>query len=184
MEPSSTVNSSAEGRGSPVTQGTAAPSCAPLLICWSPVAALHPCSFLSGLQKPPLAAPSLCLTTQKQAFLSPADVLPQDNAEDLLKFSRALLGQKPPPTKQPTATPKVPTRWQKSRTTHLPTPWTSTSPSSVESPDEQSLRNSIWHLIDSALSLDSSLDTKDSSWNFTSSGPERTSEQESPPRGR
>ncbi|NXQ44573.1 ACRBP protein, partial [Catharus fuscescens] len=104
--------------------------------------------------------------------------------KDLLKFSRALLGQKPSPTKQPTATPKVPTPWQKSRTTHPPTPWTPTSPSSVESPDEQSLRNSIWHLIHSALSLDASLDTKDSSWNFTSSGPGRTSEQESPPRGR
>ncbi|XP_032942911.1 acrosin-binding protein [Catharus ustulatus] len=107
----------------------------------------------------------------------------KDNAEDLLKFSRALLGQKPSPTKQPTATPKVPTPWQKSRTMHPPTPWTSTSPSSVESPDEQSLRNSIWHLIHSALSLDASLDTKDSSWNFTSSGPGRISEQESPPRG-
>ncbi|XP_062369362.1 acrosin-binding protein [Cinclus cinclus] len=92
-------------------------------------------------------------------------------------------GQKPLPTKHPTATTKVPTPWQKSRTTHPPTLWASTSTSRVESSDEQSLRKSIWHLIHSALSLDASLDTKDSSWNFTSSGPGHTSEQEIPPRG-
>ncbi|NXB10597.1 ACRBP protein, partial [Cnemophilus loriae] len=108
----------------------------------------------------------------------------KDNVEDLLKFSHALLGQKPWPTKHPTATPKVPTPWQKSgRTTHPPTLWAATSPSREESPDDQSLRKSIWQLIHSALSLDASLDTKDSSWNFTSSGPGRTSEQEMPPRG-
>ncbi|NXB75273.1 ACRBP protein, partial [Donacobius atricapilla] len=107
----------------------------------------------------------------------------KDNVEDLLKFSHALLGQNPWPTKHPTATPKVPTPWQKSRTTHPPTRLAATSPSRVESPDDQSLRKSIWHLIHSALSLDASLDTKDSSWNFTSSGPQRTSEQEIPPRG-
>ncbi|XP_014739599.1 PREDICTED: acrosin-binding protein [Sturnus vulgaris] len=112
MEPSSTTNSSAEGRGSPVAQG-----------------------------------------------------------------------QKPLPTKYPTATTKVPIPWQKSRTPHPPTLWASTSPSRVESSDEQSLRKNIWHLIHSALSLDASLDTKDSSWNFTTSGPGRTSEQKIPPRG-
>ncbi|NWI06384.1 ACRBP protein, partial [Tichodroma muraria] len=102
---------------------------------------------------------------------------------NLLKFSPALLGQKPRPTKHPTATPKVPTPWQKSRTTGPPVLWAATSPSRVESPDDQSLRKSIWQLIHSALSLDASLDAKDSSWNFTSLGPGRTSELEIPPRG-
>ncbi|KAI1242190.1 Acrosin-binding protein, partial [Lamprotornis superbus] len=153
MERSSTINSSAKARGSPVAQ-----------------AALGRSIPLSH--------------TQKQAFLSPADALLQDHAEDLLKLSRALLGQKPLPTKHPTATTKVPIPWQKSRTPHPPTLWASTSPSRVESPDEQSLRKNIWHLIHSALSLDASLDTKDSSWNFTTSGPGRTSEQKIPPRGR
>lgn len=93
-------------------------------------------------------------------------------------------GQKPRPTKHPTTTPKVPTPQQKSkRTTRPPALWASTSPSRVEPPDDQSLRKSIWHLIHSALSLDASLDTKDSPWNFTSSGPGRTSEQEMPARG-
>ncbi|NXB39455.1 ACRBP protein, partial [Eulacestoma nigropectus] len=109
----------------------------------------------------------------------------KDSVEALLKVSPALLGQKPRPTKHPTATPKTPTPWQNSRRTMSPPPlWASTSPSSVESPDEQSLRKSIWQLIHSALSLDASLDTKDSSWNFTSSSPGRTSEPEVPPRGR
>ncbi|KAJ7418642.1 hypothetical protein BTVI_28450 [Pitangus sulphuratus] len=53
----------------------------------------------------------------------------------------------------------------------------------VESSEDQSLKNSIWQLIHSALSLDASLDAKDSSWNFTKSGPEIISEQEIPPRG-
>ncbi|XP_068887558.1 acrosin-binding protein [Aphelocoma coerulescens] len=93
-------------------------------------------------------------------------------------------GQKPQPTKHPAATPKAPMPWQKSRrTTSPPTPWAATSPSTVESPDEQSLRESIWQLIHSALSLDASLDTKSSSWNFTTWGPGRTSEPEVPPRG-
>ncbi|KFO57765.1 Acrosin-binding protein, partial [Corvus brachyrhynchos] len=93
--------------------------------------------------------------------------------------------KKPRPTKHPTATPKAPTPWQKSRrTASPPTPWAATSPSTVESPDEQSLRESIWQLIHSALSLDASLDTKSSSWNFTTSGPGRTSKPEVPPRGR
>ncbi|KAM4788449.1 acrosin-binding protein [Cyanocitta cristata] len=39
------------------------------------------------------------------------------------------------------------------------------------------------HLTFHALSLDASLDTKSSSWNFTTSGPGRTSEPEVPPRG-
>ncbi|NWT59458.1 ACRBP protein, partial [Erythrocercus mccallii] len=108
----------------------------------------------------------------------------KDSVEDLLKFSHALLGQTPWPTNHPTATPKVPTPWQKSRTTLPPALWATTSPSRVESPDDQSLRKSIWHLIHSALSLDASLDTKDSSWNSTSLGPGLTSEQEIPPRGR
>ncbi|NWX60757.1 ACRBP protein, partial [Promerops cafer] len=112
----------------------------------------------------------------------------KDNVEDLLKFSHALLGQKPWLTKPPTATPKVPTAWQKSWTTRPPNIWAATSPSSVESPEEQSLRTSIWQLINSALSLDASLDasldTKVSSWNFTDLGPGRTSEQEKHPQGR
>ncbi|NWW20048.1 ACRBP protein, partial [Falcunculus frontatus] len=109
----------------------------------------------------------------------------KDKVEALLKFSPALLGQKPRPTKHPTATPKAPTPWQRSRrTTSPPTPWAATSPSTVESPDEQSLRKSIWQLIHSALSLDASLDTKGSSWNFTTLGPGRTSEPKVPPRGR
>ncbi|NWY21179.1 ACRBP protein, partial [Aphelocoma coerulescens] len=108
----------------------------------------------------------------------------KDNVEALLKFCPALLGQKPQPTKHPAATPKAPMPWQKSRrTTSPPTPWAATSPSTVESPDEQSLRESIWQLIHSALSLDASLDTKSSSWNFTTWGPGRTSEPEVPPRG-
>ncbi|NXS30347.1 ACRBP protein, partial [Pomatostomus ruficeps] len=74
------------------------------------------------------------------------------------------------------------------RTARPPTLWAATSPPRVESPDDQSLRKSIWQLIHSALSLDASLDasldTKDSAWNFTMSGTGRTSEQEMPPRGR
>ncbi|NXP97241.1 ACRBP protein, partial [Vidua macroura] len=99
---------------------------------------------------------------------------------NLLKFSPALLAQKPWPTKHPPATPKVPTPWQKNRTPNL---WAATSPSRTESPDDQNLRKSIWQLIHSALSLDASLDTKASSWNFTNSGPGHTSEREIPPRG-
>ncbi|XP_041320048.1 acrosin-binding protein [Pyrgilauda ruficollis] len=166
MEPSSTVKPSVQGRASPVTQ-----------------AALHPCSFLSGLQKPPSAAPSLCVSTQEQAVLSAADALLQDSVADLLKFSPALLAQKPWPTKHPTATAKAPTPWEKSRTVHPPNLWAATSPSRTESPDEQNLRKSIWQLIHSALSLDASLDTKAPSWNFTSPVPGGTSEQETPPRG-
>ncbi|NXO41343.1 ACRBP protein, partial [Locustella ochotensis] len=121
----------------------------------------------------------------KQQFFIKASV------EDLLKFSHALLGQNPWPTKHPTAMPevstatsKVSTPWQKNRTTHSPTLWAATSPSRVESSDDQSLRKSIWHLIHSALSLDASLDSKDSSENFTSLGLGHTSKQEIPPRGR
>ncbi|NWV76791.1 ACRBP protein, partial [Dasyornis broadbenti] len=106
------------------------------------------------------------------------------NVEDLLKFSRALLGQKPQPTKPPTATPNVPTPTQKSRrTVGPPDVWATTSLPSLESPDDQSLRKSIWQLIHSALSLDASLDTKDSSWNSTEAGPGHTSEQEMHPQG-
>ncbi|NWV55350.1 ACRBP protein, partial [Daphoenositta chrysoptera] len=107
----------------------------------------------------------------------------KDNVEDFLNFSHALLGQKPRPMKHPTATPKAPTPWQ-TRTTSPPTTWAATSPPTVESPDEQSLRKSIWQLIHSALSLDASLDTKSSPWNFTSSGPGHTSELQVPPQGR
>uniref|UniRef100_U3JQC0 Acrosin-binding protein n=1 Tax=Ficedula albicollis TaxID=59894 RepID=U3JQC0_FICAL len=94
-------------------------------------------------------------------------------------------GQKAPLTKHPTATatPKAPIPWQKSRTTHAAVLRAPTSPSRTESPEEQSLRKSIWHLIHSALSVDASLDTKNSSWNSTSSGPGHASEQEIPPRG-
>ncbi|NXO24731.1 ACRBP protein, partial [Cisticola juncidis] len=99
------------------------------------------------------------------------------------RFSRALPGQNPGPTRRPTATAGVPTPWQKGRTMHTPTPWAATSPSRAESPDDQSLRKSIWHLIHSALSLDASLDTKDSSLNLTSLGLEPTSEQQIRPRG-
>ncbi|NXY35307.1 ACRBP protein, partial [Pomatorhinus ruficollis] len=98
-------------------------------------------------------------------------------------FSHALLGQNPWPTKHPTATPKVPTPWQKNRTTHPPALWAATSPSRVESPEDQSLRKSIWNLIHSALSLDASLDSKGSSVNFTSLSPGRPAEQEIHPRG-
>ncbi|NXS84050.1 ACRBP protein, partial [Erpornis zantholeuca] len=110
----------------------------------------------------------------------------KDNVEDFLKFSPARLGQIPGPTKHPTATPKASTTWQKSRRTTSPaTSWAATSPSRVESLDEQSLRKSIWQLIHSALSLDASLDAKGSSWNFTSPGPGRTSDvPKVPPRGR
>nr|XP_031359619.1 acrosin-binding protein [Lonchura striata domestica] len=112
MEPSSTVNSVAEGRGSPVTQA-----------------------------------------------------------------------QQPWPTKHPPATSKVPQPWQKNRTMHPPNLSAATSPSRMESLDDQSLRKSIWQLIHSALSLDASLDNKAPFWNFTNSGPGHTSEQETPPRG-
>ncbi|XP_064266492.1 acrosin-binding protein [Passer domesticus] len=91
--------------------------------------------------------------------------------------------QEPWPTKHPTATPQVPTPWQESRNVHTPNLWAATSPSRTESPDEQSLRKSIWQLIHSALSLDASLDTKAASWNFTSPSPGHTSEQGIPPRG-
>ncbi|NWI79886.1 ACRBP protein, partial [Dryoscopus gambensis] len=120
----------------------------------------------------------------KQEFYVKARSGLWDSVEALLKFSPALLGQKPRPTKRPTATPKAPTPWQRSgRTTSPPTPSAATSPSRVESPDEESLRKSIWQLIHSALSLDASLDTKGSAWNFTTSGPRRTSEPKVPPRG-
>ncbi|NXH41673.1 ACRBP protein, partial [Dicaeum eximium] len=136
-ELSSTMNSSAEGRGSPVTQGMAAPSCA-----GTPAHLLVSCSCSPPLQLsvwPPKAAldrSTLCLTAQKQAFLSPADAQLQDNVEDLLKFSHALLGQKPWPTQQPTATPEVPTATpevptasQESRTTRPANLSAATSPS-------------------------------------------------------
>uniref|UniRef100_A0A8D2QLI5 Acrosin-binding protein n=1 Tax=Zosterops lateralis melanops TaxID=1220523 RepID=A0A8D2QLI5_ZOSLA len=87
--------------------------------------------------------------TQKQAFLSPADALLQGNVENLLKFSHALLGQSPWPIRHTTATPKVSTPSQKGRTTHPPALWAATSPARVESPEDQSLRKSIWHLIHS-----------------------------------
>ncbi|NWT77713.1 ACRBP protein, partial [Lanius ludovicianus] len=100
------------------------------------------------------------------------------------EFYVKVKNRKPRPTKHPTATPKVPTPWQRSgRTTSPPTPWAATSPSTVESPEEQSLRKIIWQLIHSALSLDASLDTKSSSWNFTTSSPGRASEPKVPPRG-
>ncbi|NWW14140.1 ACRBP protein, partial [Oreocharis arfaki] len=93
--------------------------------------------------------------------------------------------KKPWPTKHPTATPKAPTPWQKSRrTTSPPTSWAAAPPSRVEPPDEQSLRKSIWQLIHSALSLDASLDTNGSSWNFTSPSTGLTTEPKVPPRGR
>ncbi|NXO78367.1 ACRBP protein, partial [Sitta europaea] len=107
-----------------------------------------------------------------------------DSVENLLNFSPALLGQKPWPTKHPKATPKVPTPWQKSRTTSPQVLWATTSPSRVESPDDQSLRKSTWQLLHSALSLDASLDAKNSSWNFTSLSSRRISQQEKPPQGR
>ncbi|NXM36880.1 ACRBP protein, partial [Oxyruncus cristatus] len=91
-------------------------------------------------------------------------------------------------TKSPTATSKVTTPLQKSRTTVRPPTVlvpaaTTSSPLRVESSEDQSLKNSIWQLIHSALSLDASLNAKDSSRNFTKSGPEIISEQEIPPRG-
>ncbi|NXL24376.1 ACRBP protein, partial [Setophaga kirtlandii] len=64
-----------------------------------------------------------------------------------------------------------------------PSPEGRASPATPESPDEQNLRKSIWQLIDSALSLDATLDNKASSWNSTSSGPGHASQQETPPRG-
>ncbi|XP_032536987.1 acrosin-binding protein isoform X1 [Chiroxiphia lanceolata] len=119
---------------------------------------------------------------RKQASPSPAHV------ERLLNHSHTPLAQKPLLTKPPPATSKVTTPSQKSRTTvHPPTVLvpaaTTASPPRVESPEDQSLKNSIWQLIHSALSLDASLNAKDSSWNFTKSGPEIISEQEIPPRG-
>ncbi|NXR32900.1 ACRBP protein, partial [Zosterops hypoxanthus] len=99
-------------------------------------------------------------------------------------FSHALLGQSPWPIRHTTATPKVSTPSQKGRTTHPPALWAATSPARVESPEDQSLRKSIWHLIHSALSLDASLDSKGSSLNFTSLGPGHPAEQEIHPRGR
>ncbi|NXA79282.1 ACRBP protein, partial [Thryothorus ludovicianus] len=107
----------------------------------------------------------------------------KEDVEDLLKFSPALLGQKPRPTKHPTATPKAPTPQQKSRTTSLPVLRVVTTPSRMESREDQNLRENIWQLIHSALSLDASLDNKASSWNFTSPGLDRTSEADIPPRG-
>uniref|UniRef100_A0A8C3QFG3 Acrosin-binding protein n=1 Tax=Cyanoderma ruficeps TaxID=181631 RepID=A0A8C3QFG3_9PASS len=130
--------------------------------CWVPCSPAAPLQLSAWPPKATLGPLHHCLTTQKQAFLSPADSLLQDSVEDLLKFSHALLGQNPWPTKHPTGTPKVPTPWQKNRTTHPPALWATTSPSRVESPEDQSLRKSIWHLIHSALSLDASLDSKES----------------------
>ncbi|NWU08978.1 ACRBP protein, partial [Cephalopterus ornatus] len=97
--------------------------------------------------------------------------------------------KKPLLKKPPTVTSKVTTPSQKSRTTVRPptvlVPAAATTlPPRVESSEDQSLKNSIWQLIHSALSLDASLDAKDSSRNFTKSGPEIISEQEIPPRGR
>ncbi|NXG00705.1 ACRBP protein, partial [Sakesphorus luctuosus] len=96
--------------------------------------------------------------------------------------------KKPLSTKPPTATPKVTTTSQKKRRT-VPPPTvlvpaaTTTSPLRVESSEDQNLNNSIWQLIHSSLSLDAALATKDSSQDFTKSGPEIISKQEIPPRG-
>ncbi|NXF79456.1 ACRBP protein, partial [Sclerurus mexicanus] len=92
-------------------------------------------------------------------------------------------------TKAPTATPNVTTTSQRKRTTVRPPTVlvpaaTTTSPLRVESSEDQSLKNSIWQLIHSALSLDASLAAKDSSQDSTQSSPEITSEQEIPARGR
>ncbi|XP_066033467.1 acrosin-binding protein [Chamaea fasciata] len=114
---------------------------------------------------------------------SPMEPSSTTNSSAVGRGAPVTQGQNPWPTKHPTATPKVPTPWQKSRTTRPASPWAATSSSRVESPEDQNLRKSIWHLIYSALSLDASLDSKDSSWNFTSSGPGHTSEQKIPPRG-
>ncbi|NXM73182.1 ACRBP protein, partial [Serilophus lunatus] len=110
-------------------------------------------------------------------------------------FKQQFYIKKPLSTKHPTATPKVPTPSQKSKTTVLlpavlvpatttASPSTTASPLGVESPEDQSLKNSIWQLIHSALSLDATLDIKKSSRNFTKPHLESTPEQEIPPRGR
>ncbi|NXP24688.1 ACRBP protein, partial [Scytalopus superciliaris] len=87
------------------------------------------------------------------------------------------------------ATPKVTTPSQKRRTTVRPPTVlvpaaTTASLLRVESSEDQSLKKSIWQLIHSALSLDASLDARDSSRNFTKSGPEVRSELEIPPQDR
>ncbi|NXU89640.1 ACRBP protein, partial [Xiphorhynchus elegans] len=91
-------------------------------------------------------------------------------------------------TKAPTAIPLVITRSQKRRITLRPPTVlvpaaTTTSPLRVESSEDQSLKSSIWQLIHSALSLDASLNAKDSSQDFTTSRARTLSEQEIPARG-
>ncbi|NXC30765.1 ACRBP protein, partial [Campylorhamphus procurvoides] len=92
-------------------------------------------------------------------------------------------------TKVPTAIPLVTTRSQKRRITVRPPTVlvpaaTTTSPLRVESSEDQSLKSSIWQLINSALSLDASLNDKDSSQDFTRSRARILPEQEIPARGR
>ncbi|NWS19845.1 ACRBP protein, partial [Pachyramphus minor] len=157
---------------------------APPLNCSSPVATLPPGApfWLASGRCPQPLHPSVS-PAHKQASPSPAHV------ERLLNHSHSPPGQKPLSTKPPPATSKVTTPSQKGRTTVSPPTVlvpaaTTTSPLRVESSEDQSLKNSIWQLIHSALSLDASLETKDSSRNFTKSGPEIISEPEIPPRGR
>ncbi|KAL9866201.1 acrosin-binding protein [Geothlypis trichas] len=128
------------------------------------------------IKRVPCASESLASPSSTEPS-SPVQPSPEGRA------SPATPAQEPWPTKPPTATPEVPTSLQKNRTTHPPNLWTATSPSRTESPDEQNLRKSIWQLINSALSLDASLDNKASSWNSTSSGPGHASEHRTLPSG-
>ncbi|NWR85412.1 ACRBP protein, partial [Furnarius figulus] len=122
-----------------------------------------------------------CLRQQFYIKASPSPV----DVERLLNYSSQLLDQKPLSTKAPTATPNATTHSQKKRTTVSPTVLvpaaTTTSALRVE---DQSLKNSIWQLIHSALSLDASLAAKDSSQDSTKSSSETISKQETSARGR
>ncbi|XP_009070321.1 PREDICTED: acrosin-binding protein [Acanthisitta chloris] len=120
----------------------------------------------------------------EQASLSPDNALLRDSMETLLKYAYTLLDQKSLSAKSLPSTPEVTRPSQKTvlPSTVLVPVATTTLPPRVESPEDQSLKDTIQRLINSALSLDASQAIKDSSWDVKSKA-QNFSVQEKIPRG-